>query len=206
MTLEQWVNTISNAIVGVSALFAAIFAYKALRTWRDEIRGRDKYTVARHILLLALQLRDEFAYIRSPIFILTIPVSKELEDRGIDPNSARSHGGRERQKAEREFYAVRLQKISSVLSELELAAIEVEAVLNPSIIDELNKLDRKAKELGLGINQSIDAITIPTTEPTTYEYEELQQLLYSSHPSGDRFTAEVQEIIERLKEELKKYL
>jgi hypothetical protein len=125
MGIEQWVSIGSNIIVGLSAFFAALFAFLALRAWRDETRGRDKYTVARNTLVLVLKLRDELANLRSPIF--TLPTNRESDS------------------PLREYYADGFRKVYSVLSELEIAALEVEAVLDSSILDELKKYGEKGE-------------------------------------------------------------
>jgi hypothetical protein len=67
-------------------------------------------------------------------------------------------------------------------------------------------MEKKAKELGIGIRQSLDLTELPQNETIAATKEQLEQLVYSSHPSGDLFADEVQEIVGRLKESLKRYL
>jgi hypothetical protein len=59
-------SLISDIVVGVSALGVAVIAFFGLRTWRRELTGKAKFTVARDVMLLGFKLKAHFEDARNP--------------------------------------------------------------------------------------------------------------------------------------------
>ena len=58
--------TVKDIVVGVSALAVAVVAIKGLQTWRRELAGKAQFEVARKLIVLGNEIRQDFARARSP--------------------------------------------------------------------------------------------------------------------------------------------
>ena len=56
----ELVSLISDIAIGVSAIFVAFMAFFGLRTWRKELTGKAKFTLARDVMLLGFKLKAHF--------------------------------------------------------------------------------------------------------------------------------------------------
>jgi len=65
--LVETISVVSDAFVALSALAVAIIGFIGLRQWREELTGKAKFEVARKIVTLSFQFRDEFGRARSPL-------------------------------------------------------------------------------------------------------------------------------------------
>ena len=63
LSFKELTDIISNLAVAIAAIFGIV----GLWQWRNELIGKIKFEVARKMMLLALQFRDEYGLARSPI-------------------------------------------------------------------------------------------------------------------------------------------
>lgn len=67
MTSETFVNitsSISDAIVAIAAIVAAIFAVKGVDSYRKEFAVKDQYELAKRLLYAVYKVRDGFCHVR----------------------------------------------------------------------------------------------------------------------------------------------
>jgi hypothetical protein len=62
----ETINALAGVATAVAAMLAAVFAYRGLCTWRDEMLGRRKAELAEEVLADFYQARDVFRLVRSP--------------------------------------------------------------------------------------------------------------------------------------------
>lgn len=62
----ETINALAGVATAVAAMLAALFAYRGLRIWRDEMPGRRKAELAEEVLADFYQVRDVFLWVRSP--------------------------------------------------------------------------------------------------------------------------------------------
>ncbi len=60
-------SEIKDIAVGLSAVYAAFFAYKGINTWREELKGKSEYQLAKDTLRAVYKVREAFKYVRGPI-------------------------------------------------------------------------------------------------------------------------------------------
>lgn len=73
-------SSISNMVVAISAVVAAVCAAMGLRTWRHELRGRVDFDLARRIRRASLMVQDAFERARNPLFGNSNQALTELDD------------------------------------------------------------------------------------------------------------------------------
>ena len=66
MNASEYISAIKDVLIGLSALFAAIFAYMGLTTWRKELKGKSEYQIAKDVLKSVYRVRDAFKQVRHP--------------------------------------------------------------------------------------------------------------------------------------------
>ena len=62
----EGVSTISNVIIGLSAIAVAAIGFAGLQQWRRELRGKSRFELARRIAVIAFDFRDRFHTARNP--------------------------------------------------------------------------------------------------------------------------------------------
>jgi len=67
MNIEQCLSMISDALLGLSAIVVAVVAIMGLYAWRRELKGRVLFDVARKIMRLSIELKDNFEWARFPL-------------------------------------------------------------------------------------------------------------------------------------------
>lgn len=59
------VEAVAGAVTAIAAAAAAVFAWRGLKTWREEMLGRRQAELAEHVLALVYESRDAIAAARS---------------------------------------------------------------------------------------------------------------------------------------------
>lgn len=59
-------QAIKEVVVTVAALVGVIVAWLGLQKWRDELRGRTEFELARRVLVAVYKLRDRLSDLRNP--------------------------------------------------------------------------------------------------------------------------------------------
>lgn len=201
---DIWIGRVSDIVVAVAAIGAFIIAYMGLHTWRDELRVRNDYEVARGVLVAAIRLRNELAYFRRSITSRSSKETRELRNLGIDPTSLESGNAGDRRQAAHALNQIRWEPIASAVSTLEAAAIEAEAVLDSAISDHIKKLMTLTGKLQRGAFKRVEQMSTSFDEHSPEARQELDRLLYDD--PGDAFANEMEESVEALKEVLQKYV
>ena len=68
MTLSEFITASKDVIVGLSALFAVVFAYKGLTAWRKELKGTTEYRLAKEVLKSAYRVQRSINHVR--VFVI----------------------------------------------------------------------------------------------------------------------------------------
>lgn len=76
LSFKELTDIISNLAVAIAAIFGIV----GLWQWRNELIGKIKFEVARKMMLLALQFRDEYGLARSPITYVGESAERKKDD------------------------------------------------------------------------------------------------------------------------------
>ena len=106
-------SLLKDILGSIAAIVVAVAAWQGINTWRNELVGKSQFAVAKNVLSLALQFRDDYRLARSPQMTIA-----EAEDTVFDPRDTPQH---------REYLAQihvrgkRITALNSTLEKLELA-------------------------------------------------------------------------------------
>jgi len=81
----ETVSLISDIVVGISALGVAVIAFFGLRTWRRELTGKAKFTIARDLMLLGFKIKSNFEDARY-LFTYSPEFANRVRKEGEMPN------------------------------------------------------------------------------------------------------------------------
>ena len=81
LTLSPIFILIKDAVISLSAMTAAIVAIFGLRAWRNELKGKSEYKLAKDLLKSVYNVRDGFLHLRNPA-IYSYEYPEIVEDDG----------------------------------------------------------------------------------------------------------------------------
>jgi hypothetical protein len=87
--ITDWISGISNAVLAVVAVAAAIQGYKSLSAWRGETIGRKRIELAEQVLADFYEANDIIRWVRSPVAYSS--ESKDRPGRDEENESVRNH-------------------------------------------------------------------------------------------------------------------
>jgi hypothetical protein len=152
--LASIISIVKDALLGVAAIITATVAALGLRRWRQELRGKADFDVARGLIRASYRLRDEIATCRSPL----IRAAEYPAARGGDPMLSPYEQPDRRSEAEAlaHVYQQRWQRVSSALQEFDAQTLEAEALWGPDIRESTQQLRTCTTTLFVSIEAIIE--------------------------------------------------
>lgn len=161
-----------------------------LNTWKRQIRGTDKYKVASELLLSIYRLREGIKTVRSP-FVSYVPDPKEGEDKEwADFNGYFNEMNR------------RWKEVSEPVAEVSLLSLKAEVYLDKTIGKQTDELMKKVRELQVTYEMYIDH----KRPGSDFEFDLEGRKILWAKPTGDKFNEDVEKIIEKAENSVRKYL
>lgn len=196
--IADWVA----ALAAVGTLGVAIWA---ARSWREQLRGGSKHTVAQEVATAARALRYAFYGARSPL-IEGWEFPESYWSRG--PAARRSNT--EEAEAYRHVYHRRIKELwPSIRAVADLRA-RAGAVLGEETAKDLENLAKKARELDFFFEQDVDARRAGPEGVKQWTdqgfVERVRQSVVVHDPPDDRFSKEFEERLRTLLERVKPHL
>jgi hypothetical protein len=146
------VSTLKDVALGFAAIGTPTIAWIGLRKWRDELRGKANFEVARGLTRATYKLRDEIASARSPL------VRGSEYPAGYQVPDANQQGANARVAAEAlaHVYQNRWQRVSTALQEFDAQTLEAEALWGADIRESTQALRSCATTLFVSMEAIID--------------------------------------------------
>jgi hypothetical protein len=138
------------AIAG-AAVTTAIVAYRGLQKWREELRGKADFEVARGLVRATFKLRDEIQTCRSPLMR-----AAEYPQGYQSPNASQPANARVEADALAYAYNNRWQRVTTALQEFDAQTLEAEALWGADIRDGAQALRTCAETVFVAIESIID--------------------------------------------------
>jgi hypothetical protein len=66
LTIPEYITLTKDIILAISALAAAIIAWRGLATWKKELKGKSEYEIAKQVLKSVYKVREAFKIARNP--------------------------------------------------------------------------------------------------------------------------------------------
>src|SRR5437016_7623030 len=112
-------SSIAIIVTAVCAVGGLIIAGLGLRTWRQELRGRAEYELARRVMILVYKVRDGLEFVQHPTVYVT-----EWQTR-----PGRDESKQEMEEQDLQYaYNMRLKTPNDARRELHVELLEVEAI------------------------------------------------------------------------------
>lgn len=182
-TLVEGLASIATAI---AAVIGVGIAWKGLRSWRDEVRGRAKYDVARRVLRAVYEVRNGIAVVRSPFI------------REGEAGAERGDDDAERTRADHQRPDLRWQTVTRPMADLQLALLDAEVLFGSPFADAFKELYQLVHELGLNRRYLAEGLANPEMARARGEaWEKIGGIALSSGPT-DEFDARLNGIIARI--------
>jgi hypothetical protein len=148
MTSFEAVSLGKDVIVACAAAVTAFMAVVGINRWRDELKGKAEFEVARTLIRASYKLRDEIAIARSPLV------------RPAEFPSAywasKQHSPEEEAQAWAHVYNNRWEPVAEAQRAFEAASLEAEALWGSQIRDRAEALRMCAHDLWVGMETVID--------------------------------------------------
>lgn len=123
------VSAFADSVTAVAAVGAAVVAAVGLATWRDQLKGRTQYDLARRMLKNVYRLREAVRSARSPMILGgEFQAAAEEEEGEGDTEQARRSNTDEYENAIAAVYDQRWKRVAEIKSDLEADAFEAEAL------------------------------------------------------------------------------
>lgn len=190
-TLVEGLASIATAI---AAVVGVGIAWKGLRSWRDEVRGRAKYDVARRVLRAVYEIRNGIAVVRSPFI-------REGED-----GAERGDDDAERTRADHQRPDLRWQTVTRPMADLQVALLDAEVLFGSAFAEAFKELYQLVHELGLNRRYLAEGLANPEMARARGDaWEEVGNVALWSGPT-DEFEARLNDIIARIEGMVRPYV
>lgn len=191
---ESFFNVVGN----LSQVAIAIVAFLALDTWKEKMKGGGKYAVARSLLISAIRMQGI--------------IEKKVRNPSLHPAEAEKNQDDHNwqysvyQKRFKEMYDYKIENFDKY-------AIEAEVLLGDNvknIISEFNKkIDELSLALQLGYTMCWDNFGHEDEECWKKLHDKIlenRKLLWNVELKDNKYTPELEKIIDKLKKELSQYI
>src|SRR6266849_2208520 len=180
-----WIAAVKDVLLGVAAAATALFAYLGLSAWRNELKGKSEYELAKRVLKAVYRVREAFKTVRNPA-IYEYEFPEEMRDFHGHLKPEHDYEGTLR------VYEKRWEKMDQPFKELEELHLEAQVEWGPEHQDVIVNLRRCRSEVLLAIQQMLRHKKNPREEPSkAAELAEKRSVLYHSGGDQDKFTPQI---------------
>jgi hypothetical protein len=183
VAIASWIKANAAPITAIAASATAIAAWKGLRTWKKQIKGKKEYDLALRLNIAAFKLKIAIKYFR------------ESCQSGIPPDAIKDYDKKESIAEFKDKY------LAEKLVLFEDVCIEATMLWGNSIEGALLPLDKYVREL---FSNSWMKNIFQPDKANKVKLDEIDKIIYGS--PDDEFGKKVEASVENIKEFLKKYL
>ncbi len=115
---ENLVQDVSSIITALATIAGVLLAIKGFSTWKDQLKGKTNYELARRYLRAVYKVRDAIKFVRNP-FIPVEEMNATLQETGKDLGS-------NNKETNRAVYSLRWKKVNEAESDLKVELWEAE--------------------------------------------------------------------------------
>jgi len=200
MDIGGYIGMMKDIIMSIAAGITAWVAYTGLNKWKKGLRGKIDFDTAHALIKATYKVRDELKYARSPF----IPASEFPEGYygAINKNS------KEEGDAFAYIYTNRMKPVIEATQELEIRALEAEALWGKNIQEYVQELRGCCSRLNTSFNT--DLRNIYSNDKLSQKSEKFHQKIrkdtYASEEDDDPLSIRIRNAIKTIEEEIRLYL
>ena len=191
----------SDIIISLAAITTATIAWKGLRSWKNELRGRADFELAQKLLMATFQLRDSIESCRSPwISAGELPDNYNRHPRNKDPE--------QEGQAMAYIYGNRWEKVSKPIQEFKAARIEAEVLWGSNTSKKIDALLDCVLELRAAIDMFIhNEFSDGEDFKSDKEYaRKIKSKINTSQKEDNELTNKIQEAVKEIEAFVKPHL
>ncbi len=199
--LLNFTSLISTIIVSISAVVVALIAIYGVFQWKRELKGKSQFELARQIVKLAMEYRDNYHAVRSPI---TYSIEYANREKAADETNETSQ-------ILDEWHAKikRMEKLNKIILQLHEASWEAEILLSEELPKYILPIEETYNDLGISIRSYFNSQLLVTKQHIQRDdiYEKQQE--HNDHIYGmpdDKYGKEVDLLIDKLVSKIKLFI
>lgn len=188
------IQDLASIITAFATVAGLVLAVMGFSTWRDQLRGRTDYELARRYLRAAYKVRDSIRFVRNP-FISVEESNAALKEVGLQNNeSANRNTDRD---TERAVYAWRWKEVKEAVSDLKVELLEAEVSWGKEAIDAQRDLHACMIKIFVAVKSYLG--------PSELREREDRNLIYDSG-EDDEFNKSLNLAVEKIEKYLAPHL
>lgn len=196
MDQPNYIENVSNVIVALAALGALYFAYRGIKTWQDELHGRNRYDLARRLLLNLYRVREAISQLRNDAI-----VPAEWANRpGRKPDAITSDADDVAY-----VYQNRLNRLHDAREPLRADLLEAEVLWGPILGEPTEKLEGLVRKLRSNLRLYVRAMRDEKYAQRFFlpKQEEVESIIWIIDDDNDAYGNEVRAAISSFEAKLK---
>lgn len=204
MVIAEVTAVVRDLVTTGAAAIGAYVALRGLDTWRTKLRG----DVARRVLRATYRVQDEIARVRNPM-MLAGEISQALEEAGYESEP----GPALHPKTDTAVYQRRWKSLAEALSDLRVEEREAQVFWGRDLSEVFRPLRECVAELNVAINRYLrdkedSKGPLKKGQLSPEDRREVESILYqlSPDPEEDRFTAEIDQAVQRVEDRARPHL
>lgn len=207
---QTWFLEIINLLADVSVFVATIFAICSYRKWRSELKGKKQFELAQNFIILAHRFQSGFEESRLFSSSSFRDDSKKLQEQNIG-TEMKVNFEQHYLLPEIQFRSHSVDSLNVILSSINEIQWEAEGLLPKSVIEELGRFHGIHRKYRAAITHYYTELKRISNGSSSIFYslpkekmDESRRIIFGGEP--DSLSEEMTEIIENLKDRLKKYI
>ncbi|MHA2429285.1 MAG: hypothetical protein ACXADB_14780 [Candidatus Hermodarchaeia archaeon] len=186
------ISMLSDSITALAALAAVVIAYFGLQTWREQLKGKTEYELARRFLRAVYRVRDALALVRNNELPETENENTSQPD--LDPNLA--------------VIQMRWLRVVEASSDLNLETIEAEVLWGKEFVYCLKPLRKCVAELSGAIRIYTNMMQRKTSKIREESWKPYERVVYQQgqDPSEDPFGEKILKAVETVETQVRPFL
>lgn len=193
------IGIVKDIIMSIAASLTAWVAYSGLNKWKKELKGKIDFDTAHALIKAAYKLRNELKYARAPF----IPAQEFPNN--YNPIKADSD---KKADALAYIYSNRMKRVIEATEELEVRALEAEALWG----NQIKELTMELKSCSIHLNISFEEDI--RNEYSGYKHfqaddvfrKEIKQDIWVSSKEDDPLSIRIHNAIKNIENEIRPYL
>lgn len=170
-------------------VFGTYIAWKGLQSWKDQLKGNDRYSLSKKLMLNLYLLKEQIQALRNPRI-------HENENINSSIHQKPPH-----------FLQERWNSLSEILAENRLIELEIRVIFKRDLEKLFSELDKLLKDLADNIHGYLTAIS----DPQEYNKEDqikYYRIIFGSKESKeeDSITVRFEELIGKFEDSVKRFI
>lgn len=181
------VKDITSIVTAFTAFFALVLAVSGYDAWKNELRGKTEYELARRYLRAVYKTRDALKFVRNS-FVSSNEMNTAVKEMDVDDPG-------DSYQINRAVYSIRWQKVAEAESDLDVEMLEAEVSWGPEAISVEGDFQMCVRELYASLKLYIDV-----------GKEHFNREMFYDQGDNDKFNLKMRAAIKKIEDYLSPHL